>query len=101
MMKACRATLRCHLLSLLLLGTLGICLAEQSDAPCEVVVKSYLINAEPSYTSVTKEPTVTPVPRNFLGLVDFNVKSTGSSDIMVCYNLYALAPGEWASRADS
>lgn len=93
MMKAWRTSSRSHLLSVLLLGTLGACLAGESEAPCEVVVKSYMINAEPSYMSGTKEPTVTPVPRNILGLVDFNVKSTGSSDIKVCLVARVISPG--------
>jgi hypothetical protein len=76
-------SLRRRVLPILLLGILKTCAADDSPEPCEVVVKSYLLYADPSYMTGTHEPTATPVPHTFMGLVDINVKSTGSSSIAV------------------
>jgi hypothetical protein len=71
-------------LAALALASIGADQAAAVEHGCEVTVKSYLLYADPSYMTGTTDPTATPVPTSFQGLVDLNVRQTGASTIKVC-----------------
>lgn len=52
-------------------------------AGCEVRVKPYVMDTYPSYLNWTADPTVTPVVKVYMAMVDIDVQVTGDQALQV------------------